>query len=495
MTTSWSTLESFFGLLALGAIPVPAAPPVVFGNKENHATLLGHIVRATGAKLILCDASGKASLSSFVTTPVAAYEELTSDHSIDPTPGGPDDIAFLQCTSGSTSAPKPVILLNRHVVAQTAIIREMMGPVGDDESGCSWLPLFHDMGLIGGLLGPVGEGIDLVLVPPERFIMKPISWFRVLSAHRSAWTVGPFFGYSLAAKRIPEAQIVGLDLSHLRSAIIGSDPIDAATLDQLAERFAPAKLHPDALLPAFGLAEASLAVTATRPGEGRRIDHVDPEALARGEAVPVEPGSPTARRVVGCGRLVIDTTVKIVAPDGSERADRVVGEVRVKGPSIMAGYYGREDATAEALKDGWLCTGDLGYMADGHLYIVGRIKNMIIVRGRNYFPEDIEEVVEEVHGVRRGTALVFEGGTDGSGSEKVYLVAESPMQDAERQAELERVLKARVFETSGLKLDAVRLVPPKTLTKTTSGKKQRSKARDALLAELRGETGNLWGAA
>ncbi len=390
----------------------------------------------------------------------------------------PETLAVLQFTSGSTARPKGVMLPHRCVTANLDGIAEA-ARVEPDDVIVSWLPLYHDMGLIGTLTLPMSTGIGLVLAAPQDFLASPRRWMEWMSEFGATATAGPNFSYALAARAL--RRMDGLDLSRWRLALNGAEPVDVATIEAFCDAGARHGLDSNVVFPAFGMAEATLAVTFPEPGAGLEVDQVDRRALEHDRyAAPADSDEPDqTKRLALLGRPVPGIELRICDPQtGEELADRHVGEVEIRGTSVTPGYDGDPQATADAFHDGWLRTGDLGYLHEGRLAICGRIKDIIIVGGRNVFPEDAEQAAATVEGVRAGNVIAF--GTSGRrGSEALVVIAETKAEDDDDTVRQVRDGVARsVRDAVGLAAKDVVLVRPGTLPKTSSGKLQRSLCRE-----------------
>ena len=387
------------------------------------------------------------------------------------------DLAVIQFSSGSTGHPKGVALTDAALQANLRAISAVLGP-GPADVGVAWLPLHHDMGLIGVLLIPLHAGFPTWLIPPERFIRQPARWIQLLGEHGATVTTSPNFGYALAA-RLPAAATPGLDLSRLRAALVGAEPVRAASLEAFAARYAAHGFQATAFVPTYGLAEATLAVAMPPPGRGPRSERVARgplEAEHRAELASADAPEASVRELMGLGGPVPGVALTIRDDQGQELPARQVGEVWVRTPALMVGYWNDPEASERALRPGgWLATGDLGYLADGELFIAGRLKDLIIRAGRKYHPADLEAVAEADPAVRPGGTAAFAVEAAGDRPERVVLLVE-PRQDAPLAALAMRV-RQRVLEATGLRLDEVVLVAPRTLPKTTSGKIQRGEAR------------------
>jgi len=386
---------------------------------------------------------------------------------------GPDDLALLQFTSGSTGSQKGVMLTHANLLANLRAIGHGIRPRPDDVA-VSWLPLYHDMGLIGLMLGSLYFGVPLVATSPIDFLRRPVRWIRMLSKHRATLTAGPNFAYSLVARKAREGDLEGVDLSRVRVALCGAEPIHPATIQIFTRRFERYGFRPEAFFPAYGLAENTLAVSFMPLGEPPRIERVDADLLeAEGRAERCH-GEGKVREVVSVGLPLPTVEVAVVDEAGTPLPEGHRGEVVVRGPSVMAGYFRNPEATAETLRDGWLHTGDLGFFLDGHLYVSGRRKDLVIKAGRNYFAEDLEAAAAQVEGVRPGGVCAFSVDRADRGTEEVILVAE--VRDGGAGG-LEDAIRRRVSEATGCRPDRVVLVPARTLPKTSSGKIQRFRAR------------------
>ncbi len=390
-------------------------------------------------------------------------------------PDDPDRLAILQFTSGSTAAPKGVMLPDRCVGANLdAIIAGAQLTHAD--RAVSWLPLYHDMGLIGLLMAPMLHGFELVLGAPQDFLARPACWLEWISEFRGTITAGPNFSYALAARALRRAD--ALDLSSWRLALNGAETVDPHAVESFCTAAAPFGFDARAAYPVFGMAEATLAVTFPAVGEGMTVDAVDRYALEhdRRAVAPAADASPeSVRRLAKLGRPLAGFELRIVDPaTGAVRADREVGELELRSPSVMSGYYRNAEATAATFDDDWLRTGDLAYLVDGELVVCGRQKDVIIVGGRNVFPEDIERAAATVEGVRAGNVIAF-GSDRKRGRESIVVVAETKTDDLH---EVHDSVVTKVRDAVGVPPVEVVLVRPGSLPKTSSGKLQRSLCRD-----------------
>jgi len=392
-------------------------------------------------------------------------------------PGSPEALALIQFSSGSTVDPKPVALRHSHLVAQLAALEaELPKPEDRAPVGVSWLPLYHDMGLIGCLLSAVYYPGGMVLIPPEVFLARPALWLRALSRHRAFVSPAPNFAYGLCLKRVKDADLEGVDLSGWRHALNGAEPVSVETLRRFSERFSRWGFQPGSLRPVYGMSEASLAVTFPPAGRGPRALGVDSRVLATERRVV--DGS---REVVSVGRPVPGFEVCVRDELGHTLEERRVGRVFVRGPSVMAGYFGHPQATASALDaEGWLDTGDMGFEADGELFLTGRAKDLVIIRGANHAPQEFEECLEGVEGLRTGCSVALGFTPEGEQDEALLILAEHA--PGERGEGLEERVREAVLAGTGVRPHTVAVLEPGTLPRTSSGKLRRSEALRRYLA-------------
>ena len=460
-----------------GAVIVVLPLPMRLSSIEEFVAQTRQRIRSARAKVCVVDSE----LAAFVKPepgdpPMVGFAELApGDPAAYRRPADdPDGLVILQFTSGSTSDPKGVMLPDRVLRANLDAIAVAAKLDPDDDVLVSWLPLYHDMGLVGLLTLPMSTGTALVLGAPQDFTSRPARWMDWLSTYGGTATAGPNFSYVLATRALQRSD--QLDLSRLRIALNGAEPIDPDQVEAFIEAGRRHGLRPEAVFPAFGMAEVALAGTFPEPGTGMVLDCVDRRVLeSERYAAPVAPGTDGSRRLARLGRPVPGLEIRIVDPEsGAPLRDREVGELEIRGTSVTPGYYRRPDANATLFHDGWLRTGDLAYLLDGQLVMCGRIKDVIIVGGRNVFPEDVERAVGSLEGVRAGNVIAF--GVEGDrGRESLVVVAESKADDV---ALVRKLVAARVRDVVGVPARAIVLVAPGTLPKTSSGKLQRSLCRN-----------------
>ncbi len=348
-----------------------------------------------------------------------------------------------------------------------------------EDRGVSWLPLYHDMGLIGFVVAPLYTLVQVMFLPTMSFIRRPSIWLDAIHRFRGTITFAPNFAYALAARAVTDTQSKEWDLSCMRALGCGAEPIQAEVLRSFLGRFEKNGLNPNSVLPSYGMAEATLAISFWNLGDPLTAERLDVESMRRGVAATVAPDA-SGMEIVACGKAFPGHDIRIATPEGVELSERHVGEIQVRGPSITSGYFGNREATEEAFIDGWLKTGDLGYVAAGQLYICGRAKDLIILNGRNYYPQDIEAVVSRANGVRDGQCVAFSVLTD-NGAEHCVIVAEAKLGPkagtaADVITNIIQLIRAEV----GIVPGEVHLIKRGTLPKTSSGKVRRREAKNRL---------------
>jgi fatty-acyl-CoA synthase len=500
LATSPAFLDAYFGALLAGAVPVPLSPPLRLGRLDEFNAATARMLERAGARIVLTDARIKRLLGVAVERarpPLGCVlvERLAEGRDELALDAAPDDLALIQYSSGSTVDPKPVALTQRNLTWQLATLDQMV-PSNDAgrQLGVSWLPLHHDMGLIGCLLSAVYRPDPLVLMSPELFLARPSLWLRAIARHHATISPAPSFAYSLCLKRVKDADLDGLDLSSWRFALNGAEPVSVGVLDEFAARFSRWGFDARALTPVYGMAEATLAVSFSPPGRPPRSIAVDPVRLAvEGRALPPRETYTKAnsgdaageRRIASVGHAVPGVELEVRDDERRPLPERRVGRIWVRGPSVMPGYFGDPAASARALVDGWLDTGDLGFISDGELYVCGRAKDVVIIRGANHAPQEFEECLDGVAGVRQGCAVALGFIPDGEGEEALLVLVESAAADPALDPSLEARVRAAILERTGVRAHTVRVLAPGTLPRTTSGKLRRAEAlRQFVAGEL-----------
>ena len=486
LPTSLDYLQSFMGVLTAGAIAVPLYPPARLDRMKEYLQRQSRILANAEARLLISmpEAAPVARLlragahALAATTTVEALR--TAAEPVDAPTLTASDFALIQYTSGSTGDPKGVLLSHSNLLANIRAIAAGID-LRPTDVAVSWLPLYHDMGLIGTWLNAIVHGIPLMLMSPLAFLARPERWLWAIHERRATLSAAPNFAYELCVRKIRDEAIEGLDLSSWRCAANGSEPVSAATIDRFVRRFERFGFRREAMTPMYGLAESSVALCLPPAGRAPRVERVAREAFAReGRAVPAMSNEAAPLSFVSVGKALPQHEVRVADESGSGVAERVVGRVLFRGPSCMAQYYHNPAATARAvLPDGWIDSGDLAYMSDGELFMTGRVKDLIIKGGRNLVPQEIEEVVGSIEGIRKGCVAAFGIPDASTGTERLIVLAESHTQSNQERDRLEREIVAQVAAGVGVPPDTVRVVPPGVVPKTPSGKIRRAAARDA----------------
>ncbi len=482
LPTGFDFVEIFLALQLVGAVPVPTYPPINLQAASTGMERIRHVAADADARFCLTLRSLLPLLGGLPLA-VSSLEAVFDadrfqpvDREGDVPEPDPDALALVQYTSGSTGDPKGITLGHRQLVANCHAMGQAVR-VGEEDVLVSWLPLYHDLGLVCSLLSCLYWRTPMILMPPQVFLLDPAAWLRAISTYRGTISQAPNFAYSRCLKRIDPEELEGLDLSCWRVALVTAEPVNPNVLEGFAERFAPAGFRPQALCPAYGLAECTAGVTFPRLGEVDPVDEVDRAALSEGRAVPVD-GGKDGVGIPSLGRPLPGHEFRVVDERGETCPGRVVGEVLVRGPSLMRGYWGRPELTREVLREGWFHTGDTGYVVDGELYLCGRRKDLIIVRGKNYDPHDFERAAETVEGIRPGCVAAFGTYDEARSGDAVILVCETRLRDEEVRRSLADRVRAVVADTCQVPPSEVVLVPPGTLPKTSSGKLQRRRTRE-----------------
>ncbi len=483
-------IVAFFGCQYAGLLPVPLPLPTSFGGKDGYVEQLGkqmiscHAAAAiapTGMSELLLQAADGLGMKLVMTS-----EELLALPEGTPNlrPQSPGDICYLQYSSGSTRFPHGV------AVTQTSVMSNCHGnaahgiEVREGDRMMSWLPFYHDMGLVGAMLTLVAVQVTADYLPTEFFARRPLLWLELISRHKATVTYSPTFGYELCARRVKPEQVAELDLSSWRVAGLGAEMIRADSMREFSRTFAPAGFNDKAFLSSYGLAECTLAVSFMPINSGIEVDVVDESLLSlEHRAVPATADTAKTREVVNCGIPMPEYDIDIRDENGDTVGERGVGQIYVRGPSVMSGYFNDPDGTRNVLDDeGWLDTGDMGYMLGPALYIVGRAKDLIILNGRNHWPQDIEWTVEQIEGLRSGDSAAIS--VPGRGNEEVAMILVQPrVSELEERRKLVDEIKRRVQKDVGISC-RVALVKPRSLPRTSSGKLSRVKARASYISGL-----------
>lgn len=481
---------SFFGALVAGLVPVPMFPPLSFGRLDAYADTAVTILEVAEASLIVTDKT----LSNVLWQVVPRVKTLKDLVTVDQLAAGPrfdgalpdvkpSDLAFLQFTSGSTSTPKGVMVTHAALIANCwAIATEGADLRHGRDVAISWLPLYHDMGLIGFVITPALRGVDVVFIPTLSFVKRPNVWMQAMHDFKGTVSFGPNFAFALAAKRAGEKERAAWDLSRVRMVGCGAEPINAQVMLEFVETFETCGMPASAVMPAYGMAEATLAMSFANKSPELPVMLLDAEAFRAEGAVRSPEPDALALCFVGCGAPFKDHAFRIVDADGNDLGEGREGEICFRGPSVTSGYYKNPEATAASFAaDGWLRTGDLGFLHEGQVYITGRCKDLIILNGRNHHPQTIEWAVGDVEGVRKGNVVAFS--RPGKDSEELVVVAEVK---ADPPASLAEAVAKAVSDQLSLRVADVVLLGAGQLPKTSSGKLQRRKTREQY---LRGELG------
>ena len=479
LPTSSDYFYSFFGIQMAGAIPVPLYPPARKTQLEDHLRRQTRILDNCQA-VMLITVSEAVMLAHLVQAQlpdlkhVVTRRELQAVGNNDFTPPQikPDDIAFLQYTSGSTGDPKGVILTHANLLANIRADGRRVEASPDDVF-VSWLPLYHDMGLIGAWFGSLYYAIRLVIMSPLDFLARPERWLWAIHRHRGTLSAAPNFAYELCLHRVADEDIQGLDLSSWRLAFNGAEPVDPETVTGFCHRYAAHGFGDKAMYPVYGLAESTVGLAFPPLGQGLLIDHIDRSHFMRtGEAKPVA-ADEGGLKFTACGRPLDDHEIRIVDQDGHELPDRREGRLEFLGPSATQGYFRNPETTEKLFNGPWLDSGDRAYIADRDIYITGRIKDIIILAGRNIYPQELEEAVGGIEGIRRGRVVAFGSLDTQIGTERLIVMAETRC-PAGQHEQLRRAINDIIIDLTDAPPDEVLLVPPGTILKTSSGKLRRA---------------------
>lgn len=488
LPTGLDYLESFLGVLAAGGVAVPLYPPARLDRMEEYLKRQARILANAGAR-VLVSMEQALPVAHLLRTDAPALKRIVTADRLrrppmgEPRPIGASDPALIQYTSGSTGDPKGVVLTHGNLLANIGAIARAID-MRPTDAAVSWLPLYHDMGLIGTWLNAMVNAIPLTLMSPVAFLARPDRWLWAIHAQRATLSAAPNFAYELCVRKIRDEDIEGLDLSSWRAAFNGSEQVSAATLDRFVERFERHGFRREALVPVYGLAESAVALCVPPLGRAPVVDAVARETFeVERRAVPVQDADEDVLRFVSVGRPLAGHEVRVVDERGADAEERSVGRVVFRGPSSMARYHHNPDATSRAmLPGGWIDSGDLAYRSGAELFVTGRVKDLIKKAGRNLIPQEIEEVVGAVSGIRRGCVAAFGVADETTGTERIVVLAETRATSREERDRLERELVAAVAAHTGVPPDVVRVVSPGVVPKTPSGKIRRTAAREAYLA-------------
>ena len=482
LRTEVAFLDAFFGAWWAGAVPVPLYPPVRLGRLEEYIEGTARMIRTSGAALVVAGGGARRLLGEAVARarpPLGSRDaaELLGGAAGPPPPTpGPGDLGLVQFSSGSTVAPKPVALTHAALQAQVDALTVLVEPTSADVL-VSWLPLYHDMGLIGGLLGAMGYPGPLVLIAPEHFLARPALWPRAVARHRGTISPAPSFAYAYVAGRVASAELAGLDLSSWRLALDGAEPVSGEAMRRFSARLAPHGFDGRALRPVYGLSEAALAVTFAPVGGRMEGARVDGARLARDGVVV-----PGTREVASVGVPLPGFEVEVRGESGEVLLEDRLGRIWVRGPSLLREILGDPEATARLLVQGWLDTGDLGFVRGGELHVHGRAKDVVIIRGANHAPEEFEAALAGMPGLRPGCAVAVGFQPAGAGDEALLVLAEVAHGGRTDDDQLAARAAGAVLERTGIAPGEVRLLAPGTLPRTSSGKLRRQEALRRLLA-------------
>ena len=493
LPTGLDFLQSFMGIMAAGLVPVPLYPPARLDRMQEYLLRQSKILLNAGARLLMTvpeaapvadllrrhvpTLTGLASASALVASSDRKEGSVES-----PYRASTSDLGLIQYTSGSTGDPKGVCLTHANLLAN---IRAMTTGIslGPTDVGVSWLPLYHDMGLIGAWLTCIVNAVPIAIMSPLSFLARPERWLWTIHQRRGTVSPAPNFAYELCLRKVRDEAIEGLDLSSWRCALNGAEPVSASTLERFARRFERYGFDPNAMFPVYGLAECAVALAFPPPGRGVRVDRVVRAEFERtGQAVLAAEHDPRALQFVSVGRPLPRHEVRLVDDHDIDVADRVVGRLVFRGPSAMTHYHDNPDATARTVRpDGWVESGDLAYRSDGELYITGRAKDLIIKGGRNVMPQEVEEIAGNVDGIRKGCVVAFGVPDETSGTERLVVVAEAHATERDVRQRLEAAVVQAVAASTSLPPDEVVIVPPRVIPKTSSGKLRRTEAKDLYL--------------
>ncbi|WP_225776319.1 fatty acyl-AMP ligase [Pseudomonas sp. Marseille-Q5115] len=481
-------VEIFFACQYAGLVPVPLPIPMGVGHHQSYVEKLRGLLASCSPSAVL----GSEEWLSFVREAIdpatqafigtAEQLEVLPVADVELARPQPDDIAYLQYTSGSTRFPRGVVVTQRSVMANLHGISLAGIRLRPGDRCISWLPFYHDMGLVGFVLTPVATQLSVDYLQTQDFAMRPKQWLNLMSRNWGTVSVAPPFGYDLCVRRCSSTEVQNLDLSHWRVAGVGAEPIAMTTLDRFAEHFAPAGFKASAFMPCYGLAENTLAVSFAAPDLGGQTDRVDRDILElESRAIPATERSTAISTFVNCGGPLPGHQVQVLDEAGNPLPERSVGRIVISGPSLMQGYFHDPESTRQLAETQQLDTGDLGYLLNGNLYVTGRKKDLIIIRGRNIWPQDIELVAETEADVRPGDVIVFI--VDKDGEPAVVMQVQCRILSLDKRERLVHTLFSKIHSEFGVS-PTIDLVPPHSIPRTSSGKPARAEARKRFLSQL-----------
>ncbi|MBB3014991.1 AMP-binding protein [Cupriavidus alkaliphilus] len=490
LPTSAEYFYCFTGVLMAGGIPVPLYPPARLAQIGDHLQRHAGILANAQAPILITVAEARP-LATLLKAGTGTLQSVLTPQEVEDTAAAPvhampgaHDIALLQYTSGSTGSPKGVVLTHANLLANLRAMGLALS-VDSRDVFVSWLPLYHDMGLIGAWLGSLYYAFPLVVMSPLTFLARPERWLWAIHKYRGTLSGGPNFAYELCLHRLAHADLAGLDLSSWRFAFNGAEPVSLQTMRKFAARFAPHGLRAQAAAPVYGLAEASVGLTFPPPGRALTADRIDRAAFVHtSRAIPAaaDRQDVAAERDVleipSCGRPLPGHDIRIVDASGCELPERREGLLQFRGPSATSGYFRNPVQTRKLFDHGWLNTGDYGYIADGELYVTGRAKETIVRGGRNLYPYEVEQAIGAIPGIRKGCVAVFGSPDPDSGTEHIVVMAETSATDQATRSALQRQALKTALDILGMPPDHVVLVPPHTILKTSSGKIRRAACRE-----------------
>jgi fatty-acyl-CoA synthase len=488
-TQNLESIYTFWGAMLAGAIPSMFPTLTEKLNPDVYMGNMAELVKISGARAVLTTNEFETILNEHVGCPVYSSarvrQEIVDAEHLLPALPDPEKVAFLQHSSGTTGLQKGVALSHRAVLNQLASYSDAIA-LDQQDVIVSWLPLYHDMGLIAGFILPLVQGIPLVLMSPFDWVRHPALMLRAINDYQGTLCWLPNFAYNHCARRIRKQDSDGLSLTSMRMFINCSEPVRSDSHTLFQERFAKHGVSSDVLAVSYAMAENTFGVTQTRPGESARHDIIDRQELEENKlAVPVEISHPQAVNKMSCGIPIEGTAVTVYGDNGRELPERHVGEIAIKSDCMLSGYYARPDLNP--FQDGWFFTGDQGYIAEGEVFVIGRTKDLIINAGKNVYPQDIEAIVNQVPGVHAGRAVVFGVPDEREGTELIAVVAEVKNEDPDFRKQIAKRIRLEVGQRSMVTVSYVQLVEEKWLIKTSSGKIARAANRDKWLRQRRFE--------